>query len=77
MMIKKYAGIFSNLRVAVIYKKYSRKKRTPIKHENVSNRCNKVKRDGKTHYKYPSRAYRLLTDSPQPWAFIACIRHAS
>lgn len=25
-MIEKYAGVFSNLRVAVIYKKYSRKK---------------------------------------------------
>lgn len=31
MMIEKYAGVFSNLRVAVIYKKYSRKKKTFIK----------------------------------------------
>ena len=30
-MIKKYVGVFLNLRVAVIYKKYSRKKKTPIK----------------------------------------------
>ncbi len=31
MMIKKYAGVFLNLRVAVIYKKYYPKKITLIK----------------------------------------------
>ena len=76
-MIKKYVGVFSNLRVCVIYKKYRPKKENSYKVLKRLKYVKQRKMRRKTRYKYPSRAYLLLTDIPQPWAFIACIRHAS
>lgn len=77
MMIKKYVGVFLNLRVAVIYKKYSRKKKTPIKALKRLKQTQWSKKWRNDISYYPSRAYRLLTDIPSPRAFIACIWYAS
>ena len=72
MMIKKYVGVFLNLRVAVIYKKYSRKKKTPIKALKRLKQTQWSKKWRNDISYYPSRAYRLLTDIPILSVFIAC-----
>lgn len=77
MMIKKIRICILNLRVAVIYKKYSLKKESLYKALKRLKRVKQSKIRRKDHYKYPSRAFCLLTDSSILSVFIACVRHVS